>query len=143
MLCRISRKSALVWVNYSIGWIFGVRGIKKPIFLVREPIFDFFMAGNGKFRPRSTFCRRFRSKRPTKVTKTSPNRRILPSDRRNRRKTVLSVTSGEYFGQNPHQHVGLALKFMFPASKYKTIGSRIKKSRFLHPKPRISNLYYN
>ena len=41
---------------------------------------------------------------------------------------IFSVTYGEYFGQNPHQNVGLALKFPFPASKDKTIGSRTKKS---------------
>ncbi len=131
------------WVNYSIGWIFGVWGIKKRFFGPGTNLL-FFYGREQKVQTEiyilPAVSRQTAHKSDEKIASPSEPARftsflvfVL----------ILSVTSGEYFGQNPHQHVGLALKFMFPASKYKTTGSRIKKSSFLHPRPRISRVYYN
>ena len=56
---------------------------------------------------------------------------------------IFSVTSEDNFLQETHQHIGLALKFPFPPSMDKTIGSRTKNSCFLRPNALKSNLYYS
>ena len=130
----------LGWVNYCIGWIFGVRARTKTIFLGLGRLFWFFWPREKLVQAES--CNFPPSLRKT-VHKSGKTNAGQSEHARFKLSGIFSVTSEDNFLQETHQHIGLALKFPFPPSMDKTIGSRTQNSCFLRPKALKSNLYYS